>query len=224
MKVSVVSAFVPLEVKHLSPDEYHAYGNRLRSVCGDRLHVFEHPLNECWAYGFHDMPPAAATPGDRYASAQAHVASNIVQHNRTSWALRLQKTNPSDVVVWFDYAILKQGAWRNNPVTEDHVRDFLQKLERMDVLEDIPFPGIEPMKVVDPHGNNWRFCGSTHIWPTQFLPQIHQEYRHELYQFVHRYRAVPLDLAIWPAVEFNSGLPFRWYKAEYDATQLTNLP
>ncbi len=224
MKVQVVSAFVPLTVKHLSMDQYHEYGTRLTKACGGRLRTFTHGLEKCWAYGLHEMPPATETPGDRYATPRDHVASHIVQHNRTAWAMRALLENPeADVVVWLDYAILKQGAWNGKQLTEDHVHQFLDKLESWKELHVIPFPGMEEMKPILPHGNNWRFCGSTHIWPRQFLPEIHAEYQRQLCAFVHKYKCVPLDLAIWPLVEFNSGLPFRFYKAEYDRTQLTEL-
>ena len=223
-KVKVVSAFVPLQVKHLTQTQYHEYGSKLRDACGGRLHVFEHPLSECWAYQFRHLQPATATPADRYETPQDHVNSHIVQHNRTLWALRTLAEYPdTDILVWLDYGILKQGQWNGKPVTEQHVADFIVALEHKN-LDHIPFPGIEPMKQLDPFGNNWRFCGSTHIWPRQWISKINLCYRESLEAFVHMHACLPLDLAIWPMVEFNSGLPFRQYKADYDATQLTELP
>lgn len=221
-KVAVVSAFVPLKVKHLSAEQYHEYGDRLAAACDGRFMAFHNELHECWlAQEYPPMVPATETPADRYDTPEAHVQSHIVQHNRTTWAL--QAAGDADVVVWLDYAILKQGAWRNNPVTEDHVREFLAKVEAY-TGDDIPFPGIEERKPINVHGDNWRFCGSTHIWPVKYLPQIDRHYKFQCRKFIWHHKCVPLDLAIWPAVEAQSGLPFRWYKAEYDASQLTEFP
>lgn len=228
MKVKVVSAFIPLDVKHLSAEQYHAYGARLREACGGRLRVFEHPLEECWVakeYALDALEPATATPLDRYATFREHVRSHVVQHNRTTWAMKaMEEDRSAEVCVWLDYGILKQGGWNGRPLTEDHVSQFIARLEGLDVLDHIPFPGIEPMSQVQPFGNNWRFCGSTHVWPKQFLSTIHQGYKYHLREFIKRFGRIPLDLAIWPLVEFSSNLPFRWYKAEYDHTQLTGLP
>ena len=91
-------------------------------------------------------------------------------------------------------------------------------------FNDIPFPGITGRDPWLPHGNNWRFCGSTHVWPVKWLEAIHKSYCYNLRHFVHEYDCVPLDLAIWPLVEHSSGLPFKWYRAEYDNTQLRNFP
>lgn len=226
-KVTVVSAFVPLDVKHLSRDQYLDYGRQLAEACCDHgVRIFSPwPLSHCWLSQENPpMVPAAPVPADRYATPEANVQSNIVQHSRTQWAmLELEQHPDTDVIVWLDLAILKQGKWNGKPVTPEHIRWFLDHVAK-DPLTDIPFPGISGPGPIDPHGNNWRFCGSTHIWPTQFLPQINEEYRVELRRFIRKYGQVPLDLAIWPAVEYNSGLPFRWYQAEYDHTQLSNFP
>jgi hypothetical protein len=147
-----------------------------------------------------------------------------VQHSRTEWARRLYDEEPDlDVITWLDYGVLKQGAWRNNQVTEDHVREFMKRIADYH-YGDIPFPGIEERKPVSVHGDNWRFVGSTHIWPTRWLHFIDRSYRAKCRQFIRAFGCVPLDLAIWPSVEADSGLPFRWYKAEYDASQFTNFP
>ena len=224
--VAVVSAFVPLDVKHLTQDQYQEYGRQLKEACGNRAHFFNpFPFDQCWLANERvPMVPATETPADRYTSAEAHVRSHIVQHNRTEWAKMAAWEDPSiDTIVWLDFAILKQGDFTGKRVTKDHVREFLEKVEKW-TPNSIPCPGIEPRKPVNVHGNNRRFCGSTHIWPVKFLGQIDRTYKAKCRQFIYCHGCVPLDLAIWPMVEQDSGLPFRWYQAEYDATQLTNFP
>lgn len=225
MKVGVVSGFIPLPVIHLSEDQYTELGVRLAAACGDHRWVLYHgDLDKCWAYDLcTGLPPANPPPADRYPSAAVNVQSHIVQHQRTTWALRAAATFPEvDVWVWFDYGLLKQGFWKNNPITEDIVKRFLDRLAATPKLDVIPFPGISDKGLVMPTGNNWRFCGSTHIWPKQFLPSIDAAYKNTLQKWINYHNTVPLDLPIWALVEQNSGLPFRWYPAEYDASQLEN--
>lgn len=233
IKTIVTSSYVPLTVKHLTREQYEDLGRRLMKV--SQYHAVcsffdPFPFDQCWLHG--ELPhgnlwetPAAPTPSDRYATPAEYVKSNIVQHSRTQWAMQAWRLFPdAEVVVWLDYGILKQGKWNGNPVTEDHVATFLDKVSAVKNWDHIPFPGIEEKKPIDIHGNNWRFCGSTHIWPTKYLTDIHKSYQFEVRKFIRQHQCVPLDLAIWPAVENNSGLPFRWYKGEYDASQLTNFP
>lgn len=228
-KVAVVSAFVPLKVKHMDADTYHALGERMfaAAIEGGASSVFfgDRWLTGCWSYGLcKDLPPATDTPADRYETPQHHVNSHIVQHTRTQWALEaLEQLRDVDVVVWLDLGIMKQGKHTGKTFTPEHVSAFVEKVAKYE-NDDIPFPGIEGKKPINPFGDNWRFCGSTHIWPVKYLEDIHRSYKANLINFVRKYKKVPLDLAIWPLVEQNSGLPFKWYKAEYDHTQLTEFP
>ena len=227
MKVGVVTGFIPLPVKHLSAYQYLDLGLRLAAACEGATQwvVYQGRLEDCWAYDLcTGLPPANPPPEDRYPTPEINVMSHIVQHNRTTWAMKAARGCPEiDVWVWFDYGLLKQGFWKNNPITKDVVKSFLDRLAATKSLDVIPFPGIDDKAIVMPTGNNWRFCGSTHIWPTQFLAAIDAEYKTALQKWIGAWNTVPLDLPIWALVEQNSGLPFRWYPAEYDASQLTGF-
>jgi hypothetical protein len=227
--VTAVSAYVPLNVKHMSRDNYLDYADKMfkavREAGGEYRLFTDYPLEKCWSYKMcTGLPPATETPRDRYHSPEEHVQSHIVQHTRTQWATEALNDHPkTDVVVWLDCGLLKQGVWNGNPISTDDVKWFIEAVQ-MYPFHDIPFPGIEEKKPVLPHGNNWRFCGSTHIWPVKHLPHIDLNYRRALRNFILTHDCVPLDLAIWPTVEERSRLPFKWYKAEYDNTQLRNFP
>lgn len=232
MRVKAVSAYVPLEVKHLNRQQYKELGDGLVEALGDRIHVFyDYPLEKCWLYEYLrltdslDLPPATEIPSDRYAGPKQMVCSNIVQHNRTNWAMAASLIHPDvDCWVWLDYGVLKQGDFTGKRVTQQHVADFIKKLEDMPELLHIPFPGIWDKGVPSDTGANWRFVGSTHIWPTQFLPRIDKVYRRECIKFVERTRTVPIDLPVWAYTELEGGLPFLKYDANHDHTQFTNLP
>lgn len=234
-RCKVVSAYVPLDVKHLTREQYKSYGERLRAAVGwSRSVVFDdYPISNCWLYqhlwkvtGGQPLiyPPASAVSPDRYATPARMVESNIVQHQRTSWMVQAAKADPEvEVWIWLDLAIMKQGDWTGKPVTADVVDAFVERVSRAE-FDDIPFPGIWDRGPISDTGDNWRFCGSTHIIPRKHLFLVDEFYRYECRKFIERTKTVPLDLPIWAATEANSTLPFRWYKANHDATQLTEFP
>lgn len=226
--VTVVSAFVPLKVKHMTAERYLELGDQMFRAArkgGAEARLIKSAITDCWSYDLlRDLPPATETPSDRYDSPYEHVQSHIVQHTRTQWARQAAEHMPhTDVVVWLDLGLLKQGEHTGRKLNLEHVTRFVEAVAKYP-FDDIPFPGITGPDPWLPHGNNWRFCGSTHIWPVKWLDQIHKSYQVNLRNFVHDYSCAPLDLAIWPLVERSSGLPFRWYQAEYDSTQLENFP
>jgi len=120
---------------------------------------------------------------------------------------------------------LKQGwGWDGHPgVEERHITEFLDKIEASN-FHDIPFPGIWPKGEISDNSDNWRFCGSTHIIRRDLLAYVDHFYREECQRFITRTQTVPLDLPIWAGLELHSSLPFRFYRANHDATQLLNFP
>jgi hypothetical protein len=228
MTVGVVTGFIPLPVLHLAEAKYHELGRQLFEGCkGFPWYRGEGPLEECWAYDLcTGLPPANPPPADRYPTPEINVMSHIVQHQRTTWAMRAAREfTEIDTWVWFDYGIMKQGYWNGRPMTVEAVKTFLQRLRDMGRPDTIPFPGIDEVGPVYPTGNNWRFVGSTHIWPRKYLSEIDAAYKHQLRDWVARHKTVPLDLPIWALVEQRHlELPFRFYQGEYDVTQLTGLP
>lgn len=231
MRVRVVTAYVPLEVKHLTPEQYHEYADRLARAIPYHIQRLGDSVENCWLYkeltekGVLDkLAPATEVPADRYATPRHMVLSNIVQHQRTTWmklAAELDRT--AEVIVWLDYAILKQGDFTGKPVREHHIQELVRRIEAS-TFEDIPFPGIWQKGPISDTDANWRFCGSTHIIPVKHLAMVDDFYKYECRKFIARTLTVPLDLPIWAAVEQNSTLPFHWYEANHDATQLTHFP
>jgi len=231
--VKVITAYVPLNVKHLSREQYKSYGDRLVSAVGeDRIRVYyDFPLEDCWLYkwlekkgNLEEIKPATSVPGDRYPTPTHMVMSNIVQHQRTTWMRMASEEFPdAEVLIWLDYAILKQGVWNGKPVTEKIVNEFVNNLELTD-FDCIPFPGIWDKGPISDTRDNWRFCGSTHIIPKKYIIAVDEFYRYQTKKFIDRTNTVPLDLPIWAYTELESTLPFYFYKANHDATQLTNFP
>ena len=228
-RVRVVTGYVPLTVKHMNPSEYDALGQRLIDTCawaGVPVRAFKgFPYKDCWL-ALEDPPMRGANPRatDRFDTEEQHAKSNVVCNQFVEWGWKSYKEDPLvDVIVFMVYTVLRQGAFTGKPVQSDHIRDFFKRVEAYR-FDDIPFPGITTGEPIDPNWHNWRFCGSTHIWPVRWLKEIRKCYKETALRTMKKCEAVPLDLAVWPQVEQSSGLPFRFYQAEYDATQFTNFP
>lgn len=229
-RVRVVTGYVPLKVQHMNPLEFHAHGDRLDLAVGNhcKMTVFrDFPYEKCWL-AKEDPPRIGGNPRaeDRFASDEEHVRSNVVCNQFVEWAWQAYKKHPkTDVIVALTYTVMKQGAFTGKPVEAKHIGEFLERVKTYE-FNDIPFPGITlpGTSPWTPLGHNWRFCGSTHIWPTKWLREIRDEYKECARSYIEIYGRTPLDLAIWPLVEDAPDLPFRWYQAEYDATQFTNFP
>jgi hypothetical protein len=212
----------------LPREQFRWYGEQIKEAVGPENVVmfWDYPFRDCWVakeFDLNTLTPNNPTPQDRFADSWQHLRCNAIQHERTTWAMQAKAARPDvDVWLWLDIGILKQGAWRNNPVTQDSIKRFFDRVKATPLLDDIPFPGITPRQSVYPTGNVWRFCGSTHIWPLKYLSQIDAAYKATLRQWIAACKTLPLDLPIWALVETNSKLPFRQYPAEYDASQLDN--
>jgi len=224
--VKVVTAYVDLGLAQRPSSSFHALGDRLVAACPN-IKVFRNfPYDKCWLVeeGFDRLPPANPRALDRFDTEDEHRRSNVIQHSPVQWVqLAAEEDHKADVFVWIGYSVFKQGDFTGKPVRECDVAEFLDRVAHYPFF-DIPFPGIGPMVQVHPFGDNWRFCGSVVIFPRRFIPYMVNTYKFETRSFLRKHCAIPLDLAIWPAVEHWSWLPFRFYQAEYDRTQFTNFP
>lgn len=247
MKCKVVTGYVPLDVKHLTEEQFRKYGDQLFISVLDPKHAapdgtIDHhklismyddfKLEDCWLHKWlrernllDTIQPATDAPTDRFATPHHMVLSNILMHQRTTWMVMAAQEDPSaEVLVWIDFGIFKQGDFTGKPVREEHIKELISRIERS-TFDNIPFPGIWPDKAVPSDtGPNWRFAGSVHIIPRKHLFLVDEFYRYECRKFIERTGTVPLDLPIWALTEINTTLPFHWYQANHDATQFTNFP
>lgn len=224
-KVKVITACVEMGLSKRPLAETHKLGHALIDATKNRCRWYNPRLDRIWTVeDFPGLRAANARATDRFATIEEHERSNYVQHMPVQWLEHAYSRHPEiDVFVWLGYTLLKQGDFTGKKITPQHVTDFVDRLEQW-TPDCIPFPGITPLAPISVNGDNWRFCGSTIIAPARFLPAMVRSYKANLRHFVRQHTCMPLDLAIWPMVEFNSGLPFRFYQAEYDHTQLTNFP
>lgn len=227
-KVKFVTGFVPLNVNHVSQEKYQELGKQLVDAVGaENIVVFNDTLDNCWLTKVfpEELPPHADSRlyPDRYPTPYQMSESSVIQHNRTSWGMQALKQDPSiDTIVWVDYGVLKQGDFTGNPVRAEDIRAFFDRLSEQK-LDDIPFPGIWDMMQVGDGDANWRFCGSLHIWPAEYMRDIDDLYKEMTLRFLKRTSRLPYDMTIWADCERRAVLPFRWYRANHDNTQFTNF-
>jgi hypothetical protein len=225
MKVRACTSFIPLTVHHTSPEKYEELGRELIAA-SDAVLIRTKSWESCWLAK--ENPPWKAAnkrAEDRYHTDDEHIKANLIQHSTVDVVSHCADVYPDvDVWVYFVYSILKQGDFTGKRITAKHITEFMGRMGTW-VPNDIPFPGMDPNRGrMFPEGDNWRFSGSLHVMPTKWLPQITRSYKYECRSFIHRFKAIPTDLAIWPMVEARSGLPYRYYQSEYDYTQLTEFP
>ena len=114
---------------------------------------------------------------DRFDTDEQHAKSNIVCNQFVEWGWKSYKERPDvDIIVFMVYTVLRQGDFTGRHVLPGHIFNFLQSV-KLDAFEGIPFPGITRGAPIDPRGHNWRFCGSTHIWPVKYLKDIRRSYK-----------------------------------------------
>lgn len=228
-KVGFVTGYVDLDLNKRPASEFHELGTKLFAAAHGHAYVVashHSSFDYCWVNKEPTLPWKAANPraSDRFVTDDEHIRSNIIQHMPVQLVELTARDYPDvDVWVWMGYSLLKQGDFTGKHIRPQDVSDFLDKLAMWDGT-DIPYPGIIAKQPLNPYGDNWRFCGSTVIFPRQHLDKMVYAYKECFRRFIQKYRAIPLDLAIWPMVEDTSALPFRFYQAEYDYTQLTNFP
>lgn len=224
--VKVISAYCDLGLAKRPAAEFHKHGRDLVLAASPDIHVYNYKMQDAWNWAqCKNYPAANARAYDRFDDDLEHARSNLIQHTPIQWLEEACMDFPeTDVFVWMGYSLLKQGDFTGKRLTSAHVTKFVEKLKLWEPTS-LPFPGMtQQIYPVNPFGDNWRFCGSTLVVPRKFVFRVGRAYRACLNLFIKQHGAIPLDLAIWPMVEFSSGLPWEFYPAEYDYTQLTGFP
>jgi hypothetical protein len=226
MKAMAVTGFVhaPFPARHLTPGRCADLGGRLKAALGDRLHAFNAGwrLEDCWAYRLLEanpglLPSCANPPADRFHTPHDMTRSNIVLLQRYWWMRQAAEFYPDvDVFAWIEYTVLKQ-----NGVTEDVLRSFVDDLERQP-CNAITLPGCWPKGPVNDAEAHWRFVGSCWICPRQLAAPLF-----DAVETVASLRArltgrLSWDMNTMAYVELLEALPVRWYPANHDETQFTH--
>lgn len=222
-KVLAVTGYVPLPILNVSESKYRELGSQLLAACPDHVAFDYDPLDKCWAHRFvKSMMPHHASPSlpaDRFPDEWTALSSSIVNLNKTWWLCRAQKMEPHyDFYVWIDYGILKQTG-----MTPGVISDFLAAVATKGTKDAIVAPGLvdkgEPMSWSAHHT---RFCGSVLIVPAELTVLFHADVVSTVYAHVHGTHTLSYDVNYFAAVERNGVVPFRQYRAWWDATQFTN--
>ena len=178
-KVKVVSGYIPIPgILNVTESGFREYGARLKKACPCPTEFFDMTtpvaLRHTWMARWLSQQPwgnevqssdPAPDPA-RFAAPGIKLLSNFVMHQKYEWLALAAINDPvPDVFVWLDYGVLKQS-----DMTELVVTDFLQRLERKSVVDEIIAPGVRAIKVEPVPSESWdRFCGSVVIVPRRLV-------------------------------------------------------
>lgn len=226
MKVKVVTGYIPLPVRNMSVEQFRANGKRLLDCLPCPVTVFDEPdIDGCWAKQFLDhlhlplVPSANNVPADRFPSPAVMAMSNIIQNQKSEWLFTAaSKDSRPDVFVWIDYGIFKQ-----QPMKEQEIVDFIHKLEAQDSLDEIVAPGIHPQPVdVDPGEFCDRFCGSVTMVPSSLVSAYHDSMVSLAQALIRASGKIEWEVNYIARLEHIGILPLRQYRCWWDGSQFTN--
>ena len=226
-KVKAVTGYVynAFAAKHLNPTQFQDYGARLKQALGDRIVAFDEnwQLADLWAHKLlaenpHLLPSDHNPPKDRYDTPRDAAISNIVLLQRYEWMrLAAELHRDVDTFAWIEYSVLKQ---RN--VTEQVLRDFLDKLEETEV-QAITLPGEWEKKPIQDHAVHWRFAGSCWICPRPLAKPLAETIQTVATLRTKQTGRVSWDMNTMAYVELLDVLPIQWYRGGHDETQFTGF-
>lgn len=221
MKALCVTGFVPnaFPARHLTLDQCHDYGRRLRVACGDSLVVYDNwRIEDCWAYQLLAdnpglMPSCANPPADRFCSPAHMTLSNIVLLQRFEWMRLAAAEHDADVFAWVEYTCLKQ---RN--VTEDVLRAFVERLQ-VTPCHAVTLPGCWHRSMINDADAHWRFVGSCWVCPRALVDKVADAVKTVASLRARLTGRLSWDMNTLAYVELLDCLPFGWYEAGHDETQ-----
>lgn len=227
MKAMAVTGYVAnaFPAKHLSVEQFHAFGDRLKKAVPGKIHAFDEnwTIKDCWAWPLMEenpslMPSDANPPTDRFREPQHAAISNIVLLQRYDWMRRAGELHPDvDVFAWIEYSALKQ---RN--VTEEVIQKFMQTLEEKS-FDAVSLPGVWQKGPIDDSRAHWRFCGSCWVCPRKYLDGVFNAVRTVATLRTKMTGKISWDMNTMAYVELLDVLPIRWYSGNHDETQFTNF-
>jgi hypothetical protein len=218
MLARLVTAYVPLRSHPRTASEYGALGERLSGV-PVRKKAFYQRVEDTWMYKHvTGLPvPTAVSVADN--PTKNSFSYHCVQHEKIEWLREAAREYPdTDVLVWVDYGIFHQPDVCNEAIVR-----FMGSVDDRHIYA----PGCwEPPANVSSDAPCWRFCGSVLAVPTWVVDELAQAIKTQAIAHITATRNVEWEVNTWARAEQGvaSHLPWKWYKADHNVSQFTNLP
>lgn len=218
MKARLVTGYVPIPDHPRSAEVYGELGERLGAV-PVRKKAFYQRAEDTWLWRYVHSLEVTPRVSQHDNPAKNTLAYHCVQHQKTEWLLAAVEAYPDDdVYVWVDYGIFHQPG-----ITSEAIYNFMENVRD----DAIYAPGCwKSPEAVESSYPCWRFCGSVLAVPKLMVGPLHLACMQKAHQHIRATNNVEWEINTWARVEkwHKSKLPWRWYKADHDVTQFTNLP
>ena len=216
MRARLVTAYVPIIDHPRKSSEYGELGEKLSGV-PVRKKAFYQEVGSTWLAQYLRLLPHAPrwSVGDN--PEKNSLAYHCVQHEKFSWlAQAAREYDDDDIFVWVDYGIFHQPGVCNEAIVK-----FMESLDDAAIY----IPGCwDQQHTIYPDSPNWRFCGSTFAVPRRYVTALDDEMRALVKRRVGFTNNVEWEVNNLARLEKETALPIRWYKADHDVTQFTNVP
>lgn len=223
-KVKVVTGYCPLPVLNVSQQRYHELGSALRRVW-PHMQLHGGPVEQTWLYKYLDkkfdmcLPPSDPNPPtDRFPNPETMVLSHCVQNQKSRWLLDSLEgdEDKTDIFVWIDYGVLKQG------MTVEVINYFLVTVAREGSTKKISLPGISDLAPLDDTCCTDRFCGSIIIVPRDLVKRFHVEMKEMTKRRINDTHTVSWEINYLARIEQECSLPIHQYRASWGESMFTN--
>lgn len=215
MTARLVTAYVPIAGHPRTAEQYGELGEKLGG-CPVRKKAFYQTVDTTWLAQHLRLLSSRPSWSTGDNPEKNSLAYHCVQHQKTEWLLQASREYDDDVFVWVDYGIFHQPGVCNEAIVR-----FMESVED----QSIAAPGCwQTYDAVDPNHPCWRFCGSVLAVPRQHIEPLHEEVRAQARATISIFNNVEWEVNTWARVERKTKLPFRWYKADHDVSQFTNIP
>lgn len=216
MKARLVTAYVPIAGHPRSVQEYGELGERLGGV-PVRKKAFYQEVGSTWLAGFLRMLPSAPSWSTYDNPEKNSLAYHCVQHQKTEWLKQAAaEYEDDDVFVWVDYGIFHQPG-----VCNEAIYNFMERVDDKAIYAPGCWNATDQIPDEFP---SWRFCGSVLSVPRRLIEAFDDEVKMNARAHIYMTRNVSWEVNTWARVERRTKLPLRWYKADHDVSQFTNLP
>lgn len=245
MKTIIVTAYVPLSVRHRSVERYKELGAKLLNLglptvafidpaAGVQIpgNVIWQPasLNDCWYKKL--LTPNVANPYGNDAKKDT-LDYHSVQHEKTAWVARALQLTGADRAIWIDFGIFHMVQDGSNlqklpPHTDDDFgRAILECVDRLERANDhkITMACIWPLSdaPINCQEPQWYCAGSVFVVPRALGDVFDADVRHAAQQHIAETNSATWEVNTWAQVMQKHSDKFNAYYCDHNITLFTKL-
>ena len=218
-RVTVVTAYVPIDGHPRSEQEYDRLGRHLLDIDANVLFA-KGELERCWllAYLTQHYSSAEITCSTGDNPQKNSLPYHIVQAQKTELLeVATYADCYADVFVWIDYGIFHVPG-----VTAEIIEDFVRRTANE---QAIAIPGCWRKDEFDYRDEwpCWRWCGGVMVVPRRYVEPFNHAMKREYARWIEATGNVSWEINTLARLERYTDLPLWWYgPCDHDQTMFTN--